>query len=130
MTVDRISYQKVFPLGMYINERIGVEMQLDKEDSPEYALSKAKEMVEGFHKESNPGLIVEINLDALQTKKVEPEETRIGLLIQDIESCKDIKTLESYKFLVKGKPDFLAAYHRRHRELQALNDKLKERQNK
>ena len=27
---DRVSYQKVFPLGMYINERLGVEMQLDE----------------------------------------------------------------------------------------------------
>jgi hypothetical protein len=124
MTVDRISYQKVFPLGMYINERIGVEIQLDKEDSPEYALSKAKEMVESFHKENNKGLHIEVNSDAIPIQKPEPEETRIGLLIQDIESCKDIKTLESYKFLVKGKQDFQTAYDNKLKELTNERNRL------
>lgn len=115
MKVDRISYQKVFPLGMYINERIGLEIQLDDGEDATIALSKAKAMVESFHIENNKGLYVEVNQEAIPIQK--PEEIRIGLLIQDIESCKDIKTLESYKLLVKGKPDFQKAYDNKLKQL-------------
>lgn len=130
MTVDRISYQKVFPLGMYINERIGVEMQLDKGDSPDEALAKAKEMVEGFHNSTmsqyNSGFLATTHpsdtIGQLPTKKVESKEVEIGLRIEDIFSCRDLKILESYRFLVRNNPDLLDAYHKKNRELQLLND--------
>lgn len=56
MKVDRISYQKTFPLAPYVNEKIGVEIQLDG-DSPEQALYNAKKIVEEWHKQSNPHLV-------------------------------------------------------------------------
>lgn len=122
MTVDRIvhyeSYEYYYAPGLKRWKKDGVEINLQEGDDPKEAQRKAAEMVEGFQKENNPGLTVEINLDAIPTKKVEPQEARIGLLIQDIESCKDLKTLESYKFLVKGKPDFQKAYDSKLKELQ------------
>ena len=116
MKVDRINYQKVFPLGMYINERIGVEIQLDKGDNPEEALLKAKEMVEAFHKENNKGLYME-GTPEIPIEKPKPEEIRIGLFAEDINSCKDMETLKGYRLLVKGKPELQQAYDNKLKEL-------------
>lgn len=56
MKVDRISYKKIFPIGSYINETIGVEVQLDDKDDFHETFQYAKELVEKFHKENNPQL--------------------------------------------------------------------------
>lgn len=64
---------------------------------------------------TNSGLITHFNGSANETKSLpiiskEPEERRIGILVADIYSCPDIKTLETYKFLAKTKPELQAAY--------------------
>jgi len=59
MKITTVNYQKVFPLGQYVNERIGVEIQCDGLESPEDCLITAKSMVERFHKENNPHLYQE-----------------------------------------------------------------------
>jgi hypothetical protein len=56
MKVDRISYKKIFPIQSYVNETIGVEIQLDDTDDWEESFSLAKRMVEKFHKDNNPQL--------------------------------------------------------------------------
>ena len=61
MTVTTISYQKVFPLAQYINEKIGIEIQVDPDDSPEVALDFAKKTVEEWHRASNPGNTLTVN---------------------------------------------------------------------
>jgi len=61
MTIDRIIYSKLFPLGQFTNEKIGVEIQVDKTDDTQKAFEYAKEIVEKWHKESNPGLYVDVN---------------------------------------------------------------------
>jgi hypothetical protein len=56
MKVKTISYAKVFPLAAYVNEKIGVEIELDETDDWEETFSLAKTMVEKFHKDNNPQL--------------------------------------------------------------------------
>jgi hypothetical protein len=56
MKIERINYQKVFPLGQYINEKLGVEIQLDEGDDFDAAMLAAKEMIEKFHIQNNPQL--------------------------------------------------------------------------
>lgn len=96
------------------------EIEEGEDDSA--AAAKLTEKVIGYHAENNKGLHIEVNQDAIPIQKQDPEEIRIGLLIQDIESCKDIKTLESYKFLVKGKPEFQKAYDNKLKQL--TNEKV------
>lgn len=45
MKFDKIYYQRIFPLGPYINERIGVEILIEDGESPEAALAEAKKFV-------------------------------------------------------------------------------------
>ena len=52
MNIDRIQYQKVFPISTYCTERIGLEASLDDNENPEEALSKLKIMVDTLHQET------------------------------------------------------------------------------
>jgi len=64
MKVKTISYQKVFPLGQYINERIGIECEIREGEDIMEVLSDAKAAVEKFHKDTNPGLYMSVNYEA------------------------------------------------------------------
>jgi len=120
MIVDKISYQKVFPIAPYINEKIGVEIQLDEHDIPGEALTHAKELVEQWHKEANPGLYlyqtvpfeppVTAPTQVIPAEKPIPEDQRIESLIADIYSCGQLKVLESYRLLAKTHPSLQQAY--------------------
>ena len=62
MKVDRISYKKIFPLGSYVNETIGMEAQLDEGDDANECLAELKKQVEELHKSTNAGLYVEMGV--------------------------------------------------------------------
>jgi hypothetical protein len=53
MKVKTINYQKVFPLAQYVNERIGVEIELSIHDSEDEAFAKAKELVHSWADEKS-----------------------------------------------------------------------------
>ena len=46
MKPSRVSYKKIFPIGSYQNESIGIEMDLDDTDSPDEAFEECKRLVE------------------------------------------------------------------------------------
>lgn len=109
MKPKSISYSKTIPTGQYQNEKVGIEFDLDDTDNPEEALSKAKALVEKWHRENNPGLYVEVNQEwAKAWEKLPtatpplPEQpiTISGVSIESIQSCTDIKTLSLYEMLI------------------------------
>jgi hypothetical protein len=123
-----VSYQKTFPLAAYSNEKIGVEISIDDTDNPEIALAEAKRIVEKFHKDNNLGLYIETDLSFFgieqpkynhmgSDKVITSEEKKIGVKEEDILSCTELKTLESYKLIVKKDPKLQAAYNLKHTEL-------------
>jgi hypothetical protein len=46
MKITSISYKKIFPIAQYVNETIGVEIQVDETDDTDEAFKIAKETVE------------------------------------------------------------------------------------
>ncbi len=50
MKVKTVSYSKVFSLGNYENEKLGVEFELAEGDDVQMAMQKAREFVEFNHK--------------------------------------------------------------------------------
>ena len=56
MKPKTISYQKVFALAPYINEKIGIEMDLDDTDSPDAAFEECKRLVEKWGAQEPPQL--------------------------------------------------------------------------
>lgn len=120
MKIEKISYQKLFPLGAFINEKIGVEMQLDEGDNPLQVLNEAKKLVEKYHIDTNPQMYID---DAPQISTSLPIEevqplTKVASLIQQINSCEEMKVLESYKFIVKNDTALQKAYDKKLKQLQ------------
>jgi hypothetical protein len=54
MKIDRISYQKVFPVGSYLTERISFEASLDEGENPGDAIKQMRQMAEDLHREKFP----------------------------------------------------------------------------
>src|ERR1700743_1051617 len=54
MKIVKVSYNKTFATGPYLNDKVGIEIELDEWDSPDDCLDKAKSTVEQWHKEANP----------------------------------------------------------------------------
>ena len=50
MQVKNVIYNKVFSLGNYENEKIGVEIEVQPEDDIQQAMQKARQFVEFNHK--------------------------------------------------------------------------------
>lgn len=50
MKVKTVSYSKVFSLGNYENEKLGVEIEIAEGDDVQKAMQKAREFVEFNHK--------------------------------------------------------------------------------
>jgi hypothetical protein len=113
MKIQSIHYQKIFPLAPYVNETIGVDIAIDAGDSLDNAIQIAKSTVERWHKELNPQLFNGSQPQAngeIPVTQVEKPLSKDNRMIADIKTCKDIKILETYKFIVKGKPELQAAY--------------------
>lgn len=129
---------QTFPTGNYANIKLAAEVSLSTEDilqqsEPEavnQAYQYAKELVNNAFKAMNPesyyntGVISRdtyLHTEAEQKQEDRPIRNTIDALKEDILSCKDIKTLESYKLMVKAKPDLEIVYNARMSQL--LNDK-------
>lgn len=133
MKIVAVNYQKVFPLGQYINERIGVEIQVDPDESEVDALREAKRIVEQFHKDNNPQLYTETpivdytnfsvnNVDsAPDMEQKTPPKTQPHSTIEAINSCTTLKVLQEFDLIVQnmGKkyPEIQEAYDNKLKEL-------------
>jgi len=124
MRVDKISYQKIFPTGMmYLNHKIGVEIQVEEKDDWEECFQLAKRMVEKWNLESNPSYAAAMEytkpteitsgLNGSQptiTQVEKPIRDTVDNIIDDINSCKELKVLESYKLIAKTNERIQEAY--------------------
>lgn len=113
MTIDRISFEQLFPTGEYANQRLRVEGTLTEGETIEDAFIQAKASVESSFKAANP--LIEVatptpsQLPETRIHK-ESQELRVANMIADIQSCQDLKVLETYKLLVKNNPQLQQVY--------------------
>ena len=54
--ITTVSYSKLYPLAVFSNERIGVEMSLEEGEDAKSALETCKALVHEFHFEANKEL--------------------------------------------------------------------------
>lgn len=106
MQIEKVNYQKVFNLGSYMSERIGVELVLNKGEDAKFALEEAKKLVEEFHKENqNTNVKKEEEtfepVSVLQIVKVAPKETIAEKTKALIDICKSIDELKSWKLMAE-----------------------------
>lgn len=127
MKVTKVLYQKVFPLGQYTNEKIGVEIDLSAGDDENIAFSYARMIVDKWHKENNPGLYLTVNTSALVHGELpvihKDEEIRNpGISTGDILSCNSLVVLDAYKGIIKDDEHLMFNYNKRRAELLANAD--------
>lgn len=105
MKISKIAYSKTFPVSINGTwEKIYLEADVIEGEDVRQCLYALKKQVTDFHFESN--------------KAAEKEADVKGNILDDIISCQTLKVLESYKMLIKNKPELETAYNNKLKELQ------------
>lgn len=118
----RVSYQQLFPLTAYLNERIGLEMDVPDGIDPLQVLSQLKEMAETFHKTS----ITSLEPKPITIEQVDEKEGKdpIAGHITAINSASNLAALNWHRALVEKEgdnhPELREAFDKK---LQGLNNK-------
>lgn len=112
MKIDRLSYQKLIPIGAYQNERVGVEAVLDQTDDPIACMNQLKKIVNSM------ATVSDYTFPGVQWEEVQIARPAVETnLIRDINSCTEIKALETYKILVRNNQALKDAYDKKMVEL-------------
>jgi len=121
MTPTLITYQRVFPLGSYSTERIGLEATLDEGENPGTALSRLKIMVEELHQETLKSLPTD-DFRGTHVRNVveEPQDKIERTMIEEMEACSSYPEIQSFRFTIKD-ADEQAVYDRKLNELSPKN---------
>jgi hypothetical protein len=122
----KVIFHKLFPYAPYLNEYIGIEKEFpDTLDQDEFngCVDLLRAMTENNHKKKYPHLYTESGAQSIENQPAvvqvekQGEDQRIGVLVADINSCTELKVLESYKILAKTKPELQEAYNLKLKEL-------------
>jgi hypothetical protein len=121
MKLSQISYQRVYPLGSYSTERIGLEATLDEGENPETALSHLKILVEELHQETLKSLPTD-DFRGTHVRNVveEPVDKIERTMIEEMEACSSYPEIQSFRFTIKD-ADEQAVYDRKLNELSPKN---------
>jgi hypothetical protein len=121
MKLSQISYQRVYPLGSYSTERIGLEATLDEGENPETALLHLKILVEELHQETLKSLSTD-DFRGTHVRNVveEPQDKIERTMIEEMEACSSYPEIQSFRFTIKD-ADEQAVYDRKLNELSPKN---------
>lgn len=116
MKVDRISYQKIFPTGMmYLNHKIGVEIQVEENDDCDEVFKGAKAMVEQWNFESNPSYAATLEyMKSPEVKETNIEKERLSIAIENCTTLPQLKIHENDSM----KYDLVQEYINKKKQLQ------------
>lgn len=122
MTLTNISYQRVYPLGSYSTERIGLEATLDEGENPQTALEHLKTMVEELHQETLKSLPTDDFRGTHVRDVVEEPVDKIQSWKTVISMCTSITALERFKPQVdrENNQELTEAYNNKLKQLQSL----------
>jgi hypothetical protein len=136
MITTEITYGRNFHISRedrYLFERIEIKgiIEHEKEETPQQALDIARKEATENHVKNNPNLFPdgkyvplfyegqEEHLPVIQKANSYDDFDRIeDDLEKQINSCKEIKILETYRLIVKGNPELQKAYDEKYLSLQ------------
>lgn len=115
MKPDKIFYQQSFihPIyGTYLPTKIGIEVLLNDCDEPDEALQYAKKTVEEWFRKTNLDVIVDSTIPPGPPPIIQSrtDNIEIGVTVDNILSSPNLTILDSYRLIVKGKPELERAY--------------------
>lgn len=128
MKTVKVGYQHTFRCSEFMYDKIYIEVELQKDDTEEQAISYCIERTKEVEKRvqdgvsednfrskylvplnmSEDGSVSPIKVDYIPGK--EPEIKRIGVIAEDIYSTTDLKILETYRFIKETNPELKKAY--------------------
>ena len=119
-----VKYRRLYPYAPYLNEEIGYERSIPDDSTEEEmieATSRLKEVADKCHEKFCPHQVpiseaIQGVLPEVQVEK-HPVHNRIDELVADINSCTDIKVLESYRIIARANQPLQEAYNKRLKEL-------------
>jgi len=122
MKLSQISYQRVYPLGSYSTERIGLEATLDEGENPQTALEHLKTMVEELHQETLKSLPTDDFRGTHVRNVVEEPVDSVNKVLEAIRLCNEIEgngefSLRTYWLISKGNLVLSQAYKEREKQL-------------
>lgn len=123
MIVDRISYKKVFPLGSYVTEHIGLEASLSETDNPQTELEHLKVMVEQLHAETLTQLDLYRGTSTRVIEEVQTDKATNPLQgsLDEIEKCETLEDLGHCWIMSKGNLQLSQAWKAKEKKLKDGN---------
>ncbi len=94
MKYTKVTYQKAFVVGPYLQEKIGVEIEIDPSfETVDHALLNAKRTIEEWHIANNPqvhsnGIVSEPVTSELPV--INTAEERVGIEIENASSMQEL----------------------------------------
>lgn len=126
MKITKITYQKAFITGPFLQEKIGFEAEVIEEiQSVPDALAQLKGMAEDFHKQSNPHLYQEgetkiwaspegtIRAYPATIPTISKESERLEIQIDNAQTLEDLSTIKE----ACGKAGLVSEYMKKINEL-------------
>ena len=127
-----VEYSESIEVAPGLWRKIGVNFQSDTETDaihPSGKLSSADEMTQHLHNQAKEyvqkwhqeGAVGSGQLAASPAPEIQVEKdglrNTINALSEDIMSCKDLKTIDSYRLVVKQKPELEEVFNKRRAEI-------------
>jgi len=139
MTITKVKYEKLFPTGAYLNEKIGFEADLESNPKDESvrnlmimkSVEFLRQLAEQSHKEKYPHLYTEsgspvtvvpvpeyMGEGSFQIKRTREDEIKAHL--QTINECRTLRNLEMFANMVQRENEsvLFEAYNNKKKELQ------------
>jgi hypothetical protein len=107
MKIEKVSWSGHIPYASFLNHRPGFDAFLEEGEDPVEALLKLKALADEFHKRAYPN--PQQDDESIHSSQIENQEEEIGVKPAAILSCSSLKILETYRFIIKGKPDLQEA---------------------
>jgi hypothetical protein len=125
MNVEKIYYQRNFPIGQFLFETIGIGITINGNEDAQHALDEAKRLVCEYNEKNNPHLQSDISSPLPPEPKELPTlniDRPIGRdeILEGIKAAADATDLNGYKLLVKNNKVWADAYATRAKELRVI----------
>lgn len=127
----KIILHKLFPYAPYLNEYIGFEMDVPGDADMIASVEVLRKLAEKSHRERYPNLYPNGDEEIIKTfggitdenlnkalDQTRPLRDTHELIKEDILSCENLKSLESYKFIKNQTPELTEAYNNKLKSFQ------------
>lgn len=116
MKLQSITYRRLFNTGSYTNEAIELSGTLEPLEDPMNAYAELHEMAKQLHLSKNAEIYEQMGVQERIIEKEKPLSTR-DAVIKGIQTCTEVKVLESYRLLCGVDTELKHIYETKLKEL-------------